>query len=174
MIKTVLAIYSALPITNVVVQLVTSADWITVLVSIFILFIYLSYNQIVILEISVGCSPSNPCESNQDCIITKGNGFCVCPRGFKLFSTGECQDIDECLLDPNLCGVNATCHNLIGSYECKCLEFQEGDPYREGCQSIVVQSRGCIDDSDCPLNRKCDIHLGQCYGMINVYYLQMF
>lgn len=48
------------------------------------------------LEISTGCSAIRPCQANQECIFTKGSGFCVCPRGFRLALNGQCEGM-ECL-----------------------------------------------------------------------------
>ena len=42
------------------------------------------------------------------------------------------QDIDECLAE-NVCHNAATCHNLEGSYYCKCDEGYVGDGFH--CKS---------------------------------------
>ncbi|CAG2101907.1 unnamed protein product, partial [Medioppia subpectinata] len=111
------------------------------------------------------CTTTNPCLSNQECIFSgTGGGFCVCPRGFRLSLDGLCEDINECLEEPQIiCSRNASCHNLLGSYECKCLNQYEGDPYREGCRIIPPPYRGCRADSDCALTKKCDFGSGECY-----------
>ena len=54
------------------------------------------------------------------CQNTEGAFFCACHSGY----TGDgvdCEDIDECLVDPTLCHEMATCTNLQGSYSCVCL-----------------------------------------------------
>lgn len=65
----------------------------------------------------------------------------------------------------DLCAANAACYNLPGSYECRCNENHEGDPYREGCRPIPTPLKGCLQDSDCALNKKCNQQLGECYGL---------
>lgn len=37
--------------------------------------------------------------------------------------------MDECSLDENICHPNATCKNIIGSYECHCLSGFDGDGF---------------------------------------------
>ena len=42
---------------------------------------------------------------------------CVCPRGFrKIGTTGsdECEDIDECFHNPDICGEGGECRNIQG------------------------------------------------------------
>ncbi len=78
---------------------------------------------------------------------------------------GICLDINECIEEPRaVCSKNASCVNLLGSYECKCLDRYEGDPYREGCRPIPPPLRGCRADSDCGLTKKCESITGECYG----------
>ena len=37
------------------------------------------------------------------------------------------SDIDECSNDTDVCSVNATCTNTVGSFECVCLPGFTGD-----------------------------------------------
>lgn len=116
------------------------------------------------IKVSTGCSATKACAGNQECIFTKGGGFCVCPRGFRLAPNGLCEDVDECEEAQVVsCADNATCHNLLGSYECRCFENFEGDPYREGCKPEPPQLKGCLHDTDCALNKRCDLNSGECY-----------
>ena len=80
---------------------------------------------------------------------------------------GECEDINECEEEKTVsCAEHATCHNLIGSYECRCLEDFEGDPYREGCRPHLALVKNCVQYSDCSLNQKCHGPTGECYGKL--------
>ena len=50
-------------------------------------------------------------------VITISNR-CVCPTGFrKIGSSGsdECEDIDECFHNPDICGEGGECRNTQGS-----------------------------------------------------------
>ncbi|CAK9820357.1 FBN2 [Anthophora quadrimaculata] len=41
-----------------------------------------------------------------------------CPNGFDPRTGGQCVDIDECEINPNLCGKTMRCINTLGSYRC--------------------------------------------------------
>lgn len=103
---------------------------------------------------TLNCSSSHPCPANQECVVLAGGdlhaGICTCPRGFALTMDGSCKDIDECELNPNLCGVGATCTNQPGGYKCSC-PFG-GDPYG-GCAGEYRE--GCLVNSDCELDKAC-------------------
>ncbi|GFS46965.1 hemicentin-1 [Trichonephila inaurata madagascariensis] len=59
------------------------------------------------------------CHFSQICINTFGSYHCSCPRGYYSIGPGRpCQDINECLQQPNPCSYR--CHNLPGDYECIC------------------------------------------------------
>ena len=45
-------------------------------------------------------------------------------------------DIDECETGNNTCSVDASCNNLLGSHECKCLPGFTGDGYN--CSGQLV------------------------------------
>ena len=45
-----------------------------------------------------------------------------------------CDDINECLESPNICGPNAGCRNTPGSFTCSCLTSFMGSPPAVGCR----------------------------------------
>ena len=50
--------------------------------------------------------------------VTTFSNRCVCPTGFrKIGSSGsdECEDIDECFHNPDICGEGGECRNTQGS-----------------------------------------------------------
>ncbi|XP_043362793.1 adhesion G protein-coupled receptor E1 isoform X9 [Dermochelys coriacea] len=74
------------------------------------------------------CAASSVCPAFATCENIPGSHRCACKRGFAS-SSGEqyftdrkvkCNDIDECSLDPSLCGPSTVCTNKLGSYACKC------------------------------------------------------
>ncbi|PIK56741.1 putative fibrillin-2 isoform X3, partial [Apostichopus japonicus] len=71
-----------------------------------------------------------------DCINTDGSFRCECGQGRRLDQTGKiCQNINECIEQPNLCGRNSSCVDTIGSFQCICGEgFQTGRGGR--CEDI--------------------------------------
>ncbi|KPI97051.1 Fibrillin-1 [Papilio xuthus] len=44
---------------------------------------------------------------------------CPCPKGFAKLDGATCRDLDECMLDAELCA-GGTCVNTDGSYRCDC------------------------------------------------------
>ncbi|XP_064459913.1 uncharacterized protein LOC135370150 isoform X1 [Ornithodoros turicata] len=113
------------------------------------------------IAVSRNCSTTNPCRSNEECVYTgKQTGFCVCPRGFRLEPNGVCRDINECSeLKP--CSKGAECINLPGSFECKCPQDTDGDPYKGDCLPREIPR--CTTDDDCPLHEACDLNKKDCY-----------
>ncbi|XP_055997522.1 uncharacterized protein LOC125648181 [Ostrea edulis] len=71
---------------------------------------------------------------------------CICLPGW---TEKNCSvDIDECQLNPSICGSNKLCHNTEGSYKCDCLQgFKLID---DKCEDIDE----CNDASlnDCPVD----------------------
>lgn len=67
------------------------------------------------------CStPANKCKYNCKNLI--GSFVCTCADGYRKISssTDDCQDIDECLENRNICE-NGRCVNLKGTYRCDCF-----------------------------------------------------
>lgn len=98
---------------------------------------------------------------NAECIDTEGSFNCTCNNGFRGNGTDgycsgkilicnlnnieiycvSCTDVDECTeFEP--CHANASCKNLVGSFECTCNEGYQGDGMI--CSSML---HGAIDVS---------------------------
>ncbi|XP_031559071.1 uncharacterized protein LOC116295413 [Actinia tenebrosa] len=69
-------------------------------------------------SIRSNCSKS-PCLHNFTCIAnyTEDTYECSCPR--PAFEGKHCNDVDECTTGQHNCGPNATCTNIVGSYNCE-------------------------------------------------------
>ncbi|XP_051500539.1 uncharacterized protein LOC127409770 isoform X3 [Myxocyprinus asiaticus] len=71
------------------------------------------------------------CGPNADCYNFSGNYTCSCWSGYNvakmnetISSSNPCRptDVDECLVSSSLCGPNSTCRNIMGGYNCSCLD----------------------------------------------------
>ncbi|KAM4796587.1 vitamin K-dependent protein S [Rhinophrynus dorsalis] len=79
---------------------------------------------------------------NQRCYNMPGSYRCACEDGYYLLANKHiCNDINECELNPNICGA-AKCQNTPGKYECEC-----DDGYRYNTSSMV-----CEDIDECAEN----------------------
>ncbi|XP_047434886.1 adhesion G protein-coupled receptor E5 isoform X2 [Mugil cephalus] len=89
----------------------------------------------------------NLCGNDSRCFNTNGSYYCQCNPGYinsKGNNTnftavdGQCQDINECNNNKNICGPKASCSNLYGSYVCNCqLGYTN------------VSGKGCEDIDEC-------------------------
>ncbi|XP_048063223.1 adhesion G protein-coupled receptor F5-like [Megalobrama amblycephala] len=62
--------------------------------------------------------PNDTCHSYKACDDIN-DGSCTCINALPV--DGQfCEDIDECLVSPSVCGPNSTCTNQMGSYSCLC------------------------------------------------------
>ncbi|XP_030621883.1 latent-transforming growth factor beta-binding protein 4 [Chanos chanos] len=77
---------------------------------------------------------------SQRCENTIGSFRCVtsCDPGYSITATGECVDINECA-NKTVCGENAICQNLIGTYQCMCDQGYEA----------TGDGRVCVDINEC-------------------------
>lgn len=127
------------------------------------------------LERSHVCSQSSPCPAGEQCVNDKfvGSNVCICQRGYmRDDDTGKCRDINECMeqRDKPVCGINAMCKNLPGSYDCQCPQGFDGNPFTscEECNSIECQCQppykivndrcmlaGCSKGETCPKGAEC-------------------
>ncbi|KAG8182020.1 hypothetical protein JTE90_013951 [Oedothorax gibbosus] len=88
------------------------------------------------------CKDINECEDKGKCqhvcVNTIGSYRCTCPAGYRLGRNGRtCIDIDECLESNINCGLNRTCFNTRGSYECvetPCPPKYDRDPVTGFCK----------------------------------------
>ncbi|XP_066023509.1 uromodulin-like [Pocillopora verrucosa] len=90
------------------------------------------------------------CDSNAECINTRGSYDCKCKEGF----TGDgltCTDIDECNLVDNYCTKSgANCTNTVGSFNCTCQT-------RYFWNGMKCQADGCYNYTNLTnANRKSD------------------
>ena len=97
------------------------------------------------------------CPNNEVCHDTKDSYTCGCPKGYSLYNSGECNDIDECSV-PQKC--EHGCENTQGSYICTC---QDG---------FKLSSDGytCEDVNECQdSNGGCEIGCGNTIGSYQCY-----
>lgn len=84
---------------------------------------------------SPGCDASSPCPTGEQCVRDEqlNENVCVCQDGFmRDQSTNTCRDLNECVESGGpVCGINAICKNLPGSYECQCPPTMVGNPFSE-------------------------------------------
>ena len=106
-----------------------------------------------------GCGPVAVCgnslleitESCDDGNTVAGDGCsaaCLIELGYECMMAGmPCTDINECDVGTDNCDMNASCHNLPGTYTCICLSGYEGDGVT------------CTDIDECALNTdNCDMN----------------
>lgn len=119
------------------------------------------------------------CDHN--CQNFPGSYICSCNPGYRLISSethpGECEDINECLLNNGHGPCQDTCHNIIGGYECSCEtipgtklseddhECVPGDACVDsGCSHECLSARGdafCL----CPVGMRLGDDWKTCEGI---------
>ena len=98
------------------------------------------------------CSPVSPCGSGHRCQNTPGSYNCICLSGYR-FQNGTCEDIDECVENPTICGPNSTsCRNRTGSYQCGCQPGYEAPTSGGSCTDI----NECLGTPCGPNGTGCD------------------
>lgn len=127
------------------------------------------------------CSFDNgSCGKNTKCFNTNGSYYCQCKEGYRsspraLNFTAEkpstCTDINECLEDKDICGPNATCQNIHGSYSCTC---NVGFVSSTGVQTfirrdnIICEDKNeCKEENICGRNASCKNTKGSYYCICN-------
>ncbi|XP_060670570.1 wall-associated receptor kinase 5 [Ziziphus jujuba] len=125
----------------------------------------------VVLDWSVGNGTCEAAKENltgyacqamhNDCVNSSNGGYrCTCSEGFdgNPYLLDGCQDVNECE-SSNPCSDNATCENLVGSFNCICAEGHGGDGKRDGTGCSPEQDR---EDQ----TLKLAIPLGICIGLL--------
>ncbi|KAH9523540.1 hypothetical protein Btru_040258 [Bulinus truncatus] len=92
---------------------------------------------------------SSSCDQGCD----EATGQCICYKGYKLVTSGECIDINECMEGKAKCDKAAGCYNRKGSYDCICGEdfYGSGKKCRvckPPCSPGEFESRQCTNDHD--------------------------
>ncbi|KAI3369245.1 hypothetical protein L3Q82_007788 [Scortum barcoo] len=111
------------------------------------------------------CAENGPC--SQQCTVVAGQAHCSCFPGFLLMTDGHmCEDIDECVLQTDNCGMGFLCENTVGSFLCNA---------KHKCISGFTQdSHGnCIDINECSnLSEPCNSGFN-CINTVGSYICQM-
>jgi len=102
------------------------------------------------------CDSDGGCGHGETCVA----GSCICRLGFRQSAKGVCVDVNECLEGNGVtagyvCGLNAFCKNLPGSYECECPDGFSGNPFI-GCKKCVGAACGCTPPSQL-INGQCQL-----------------
>ncbi|XP_044306777.1 fibulin-1 isoform X2 [Varanus komodoensis] len=87
------------------------------------------------------CRGGGPC--TQQCRNTGSSFLCSCFMGYQLKSDGfTCEDINECIISPNSCGIGQICINTLGSFRC-----QRGTSCGTGYE--LTEKNLCKDIDEC-------------------------
>lgn len=95
------------------------------------------------------------CDVNATCTDTPDGFICTCNEGFEGDGT-VCQDFNECVEIPGVCGDNSVCTNEYGDYSCACqTDSSDCDvslgcevrhaAYANTCATAIYVGRACGD-----------------------------
>ncbi|XP_060753276.1 adhesion G protein-coupled receptor E1 isoform X5 [Tachysurus vachellii] len=121
------------------------------------------------------CKDINECTENKSicgpnavCDNIPGSYQCSCATGFvasngqKHFNARQnvtCNDINECTENKSICGPNAVCDNIPGSYQCSCATgfvASNGQKHFNARQNVTCDDIDeCSEENICVLNAKC-------------------
>ncbi|KAL0993176.1 hypothetical protein UPYG_G00104300 [Umbra pygmaea] len=95
---------------------------------------------------------SSSCGLFAECSTTSIGG-CQCLSGYQIPAghlpvndSYGCQDINECVVTPNICGSYSNCTNLPGTYNCSCLDgFAPSNP----ALAFNPSTNPCTDINEC-------------------------
>lgn len=93
------------------------------------LIITVRFYLVSCIDVDECSEKSHNCSRQETCVNIEGGFRCHdqanggimppgCPSGFFRMATGECQDLDECLLDTHDCQFTQRCVNTPGSFQC--------------------------------------------------------
>ncbi|TNN70388.1 CD97 antigen [Liparis tanakae] len=137
-----------------------------------------------------------PCGDNADCHNTIGSFHCQCAEGFtsltgalhfKAGTPATCKDVNECLEDKDLCGLNAQCFNTIPHYSCICDDgfisstgverFHYGDNVTcrdiDECQENVCNENAACVNTPGSFHCVCNAGFGLKSGRSNLFGTQV-
>ncbi|CAB4036226.1 fibrillin-2-like isoform X16 [Paramuricea clavata] len=100
------------------------------------------------INLNSECGDIDECVSSKDvchnsranCLNTPGSFTCSCTTGY----SGDgvtCNDINECEVGTDNCGIEASCVNTIGSFNCICSFGYTGDGMK--CTEDDCRTHGC-------------------------------
>lgn len=89
-------------------------------------------------------------ECVDECVNGTNSTHCVCNTGYTGNGT-YCSDINECVVESDLCHDDADCNNTVGSYSCACHEGFEGNGFI--CNDVNECER---ELHDCELPLTCN------------------
>ncbi|XP_038548862.1 latent-transforming growth factor beta-binding protein 2-like isoform X4 [Micropterus salmoides] len=92
------------------------------------------------LDVDECVSTSGTVCGSKRCENTIGSYHCLtsCEPGYQVTQTGDCVDVNECA-NQTVCGVHASCQNLLGTYLCVC---------DQGFTS-AADGKACVDEDEC-------------------------
>ncbi|CAG5102437.1 Oidioi.mRNA.OKI2018_I69.chr1.g300.t1.cds [Oikopleura dioica] len=90
-------------------------------------------------KVPCDCHDLAQCEVTTNSLGQMLDAECVCNSGFEGDGVDSCEDINECDVDPTICGENIACCNLYGDFVCVCpCGYQ-----------YVEETQSCIDIDEC-------------------------
>ncbi|CAK5079641.1 unnamed protein product [Meloidogyne enterolobii] len=108
-------------------------------------------------------------DCHRQCIAEQGicleGGECRCAPGWQGDGRVACMDIDECASkNEKICGSNAECQNLPGSYQCVCNSGFVANPNGQGCLDVDECAESAVLntlENVCPhANTRCQNTIG--------------